>query len=107
MASIAGVACAGAKISEPRPATVFFQLDAPLCSSIIPVEFHIDDAVVGKDTFVVHLANEHTKSRGFTTTAGQHKLGGGTFGTQKGWPDMTVSLRAGETFTDTLHFYCS
>jgi len=98
--------CAGSTSIDPR-STVFFKLDAPLCSSVIPVQFHIDDALVGQDTFVVHLANEHTKSRGFVTTAGRHKLGGGIFGSQNGWFDTTVTLRAGETFTDTLHFYCS
>jgi hypothetical protein len=101
------LACSGANTVTDQRATVFFQLDAPLCSSIIPVQFHIDDALVGKDTFVVHLANEHTKSRAFVTTAGQHKLGGGIFGSPNGWFDTTVTLRAGETFTDTLHFYCS
>lgn len=100
-------ACSGAHTGIDPRATVFFQLDAPLCSSIIPVQFNIDDALVGKDTFVVHLANEHTKSRAFVTTAGQHKLGVGVFGSPNGWSDTTVTLRAGETFTDTLHFYCS
>ena len=100
------VGCASATNMEPR-ATVAFQLDAPLCSSVIPVKFAIDDVIVGADTFRVHLANEHTRSSAFTTTTGPHKLGGGIPGSPNGWFDTTVTLRAGQAFTDTLHFYCS
>ena len=107
IALCAVVACAGASTGMDARATVYFQLDAPFCSSITPVQFNIDDVLVGKDTFVVHLANEHTKSRGFVTGAGQHKLSGGVYGSPNGWFDTTVTLRAGQSFTDTLNFYCS
>lgn len=87
-------------------ATVYFELDAPLCSSVIPVEFSIDGVRAGADTFVTVSAIEHTKSRAFPLPAGSHTLGARTdFGYV--WPDTTVNLAAGEVFTASLPFYCS
>lgn len=40
--------------SEPDP-VVYFELDAPLCSSVIPVQFQVDGSEVGVDTFRVNL----------------------------------------------------
>jgi hypothetical protein len=48
VALAAFVAC-GANPTGPRP-TVSFLIDAPLCSSRIPVELRIDGVLVGVDT---------------------------------------------------------
>ena len=95
-------------IAEPvaREATVYYAIDAPLCSSRIPVQFSIDSVQVGTDTFVVNLAPEHTRSRGFMTTVGPHTLSARVVGGYI-WPDQPVTLSAGEVFTDSLPFYCS
>jgi hypothetical protein len=94
-----------AACTDPAPAAVDFLIDAPLCSSRIPVEFSIDGRVVGTDTFLVHLAPEHIRSRVFTASPGQHTLHAAT--NLYAWPDKTVTLTDGQSVTDTLPFYCS
>jgi hypothetical protein len=89
----------------PDP-TVSFLIDAPLCSSTIPVQFSIDGALVGTDTFVVHYGPEHLMSRAFATAAGQHTLSARTLNGYL-WPDKTVTVGAGQAVVDTLPFYCS
>jgi hypothetical protein len=99
-------AVAACTIVDPAPGgTVDFLIDAPLCSSRIPMEFSIDGTIVGTDTFLVHLAPEHVRSRAFATSPGNHTLHvrGGLFV----WPDKTVTLTDGQSMTDTLPFYCS
>ena len=104
LAAVSGLtACS---IVDPAPGvTVDFLIDAPLCSSRIPVEFAIDGAVVGTDTFLVHLTPSHTRSRVFAASAGRHTLHAAT--NLYAWPDKTVTLSDGESVTDTLPFYCS
>jgi hypothetical protein len=99
------LACSGADSVAAR-ATVFFAIDAPLCSSIIPVVFLIDNEEVGTDTFVVNLGSPHLTSRGFEISAGQHTLSARV---SNGfvWPDQRVNLVRGQTFTHMLPFYCS
>ena len=93
-------------IVDPAPgAAVDFLLDAPLCSSRIPVEFSIDGTVVGTDTFFVHLAPEHIRSHLFGASPGRHTLHAAT--NLYAWPDKTVTLSDGQSVTDTLPFYCS
>ena len=92
--------------SEAPGATVFYTIDAPLCSSRFPVQFSIDSALVGTDTFVVNIIPEHTTSRGFVTTVGPHRLSARVVGGYS-WPDREVTLTAGGAFTDSLPFYCS
>jgi hypothetical protein len=99
------VACASAT-DVATPATVTFVIDAPLCSSVIPVQFSIDGHVVGIDTFRVALANPHTSSREFTTPAGSHTLSAQTVAGYV-WPAKDVTLGAGQAVTDSLPFYCS
>jgi hypothetical protein len=102
----AGVtACARSTTASAPPATVYFQLDAPLCSSIIPVVFSIDRTDVGTDTFRVHLANEHVISRGFDVTPGTHLLGARM--AQYRWPDSSATVSAGQQLTRSLPLYCS
>ena len=98
-------ACDGAEPVAP-PATVRYVMDAPLCSSILPVEFFLDGIRVGTDTFVVGIFPEHLVSRGFETTPGQHILGASVVGGFV-WPDTVVTLVASEVFLDSLPFYCS
>ncbi len=86
--------------------TVVFVLDAPLCSSVIPVEFLIDSVMVGSDTFQVHISPSDTTSPTFRTTAGTHTLGARVVNGFV-WPDTTVSIAPGEAFTLLLPFYCS
>ncbi len=87
-------------------ATVSFVLDAPLCSSTLPVQFFIDSSQAGTDTFYVGLTPAHTISRGFGVPPGQHAIGARVVAGFV-WPDTLVTLAAGEFFADTLHFYCS
>jgi hypothetical protein len=89
----------------PDP-TVSFMIDAPQCSSTIPVQVSIDSVLVGTDTFVVHYGPEHLMSRAFATSAGQHRLSARTFNGYT-WPDKTVTIGAGQAVVDTLPFYCS
>ena len=89
----------------PLP-TVQFAIDAPLCSSRIPVQFSIDALDVGADTFSVNLSPEHTTSRAFVATVGQHTLAAHVVNGYM-WPDKVVILAAGDVYTDTLPFYCS
>lgn len=89
------------------PATVYFVIDAPLCSSVIPVEFFIDDALVGTDTFRVNLFPEHLMSAGFEISGGSHTLGARVTANGYLWPDTTVNVPAGEVFENSLPFYCS
>jgi hypothetical protein len=98
-------ACNGADVAAPS-ATVHFVLDAPLCSSIIPVQFSIDGLEVGVDTFRVDIPSPHTTSRAFAVSLGAHTLSART-GAGYAWPDKAVSLAAGQAFADSLSFYCS
>ena len=90
----------------PDP-TVSFMIDAPLCSSRIPVELSIDGALVGTDTFVVNLGTEHLRSRAFATSAGQHTLSARVTFNGYTWPEKKVTIGAGQAVVDTLPFYCS
>ena len=92
--------------AAPRAAIVYFVIDAPLCSSAIPVQFFIDHAPVGTDTFIVNLAPAHTRSAGFETTEGLHVLGARVVSGYV-WPDTTVSAAEGQALERSLPFYCS
>ena len=99
-------ALAACTIVDPAPGgTVDFLIDAPLCSSRIPVQFSIDGTIVGTDTFIVHLANEHLRSHAFTALAGSHTLRAAT--NLYAWPEKSVTIADGQSATDTLPFYCS
>lgn len=102
------LACRGTE-PAPRPATLYFSLDAPFCGMALPVEFYVDSLLVGSDTFRVNLAPNHTTSRGFVAAAGTHRLGArAAIGVgYYVWPDTVVSLGAGLTYTRSLPFYCS
>jgi hypothetical protein len=92
---------------EPNDeAAIRFQLDAPLCSSQLPVEFRIDGTLVGTDTFRVHLAPDHILSRAYPVSPGEHLLAAAIPGGFV-WPDTVVDVRPGHTFTRSLPFYCS
>ena len=105
------IAAVGACMTtEPatHTAQVHFVLDAPLCSSTIPVSFSIDGAVVGVDTFRVHYPPNHTESRTFSVTLGAHVLGARTFGAfSYAWRDTVVIASSRAITTDSLPFYCS
>ncbi len=103
--AIAFLAACGTDPAAP-PATVSFLLDAPLCSSSLPVQFSIDAVVVGTDTFRVHLPPDHVASAGFAVGAGTHTLGARVIGGLV-WPDTTVTLAPAQAFTRSLPFYCS
>jgi hypothetical protein len=99
-------ACKATEPAAQKPATVRFVLDAPLCSSSLPVQFFIDSVMVGADVFRVHLAPDHTVSSDFGTTAGRHVLDARVVGGYV-WPSTVVALAPGGVFADTLPFYCS
>jgi hypothetical protein len=89
------------------PPLVDFQIDAPLCSSTIPVSLRIDGAEVGVDTFRVNVAPERRRSRPFETSVGNHTLAvfrpSGTLVQE----DSTVALKAGDSYRFIFGFYCS
>jgi hypothetical protein len=98
-------ACRSAAIVTPSP-TVSFVFAPQACSSIVPVQFFIDGLQVATDTFRVGVTGgDHLASRGIATSPGRHVLGART--DRFTWPDMTVTLAAGQAFTDSLPFYCS
>ena len=102
-------ACSRAGVTAPH-GTVQFVLVAPLCSSVIPVQFSIDGVRVGADTFRVNVSGPHTTSRGFSAPVGAHTLGAQVTGSFAGgyvWPAATVTVSAGQTAADSLSFYCS
>lgn len=111
LAALAAAGMLACRATEPArgPATVYFSLDAPFCGLAMPVEFYVDSLLVGTDTFRIHLAPDHTTSRGFVAASGTHRLGARAV-VGPGyyvWPDTVVSLGAGLTFTRSLPFYCS
>lgn len=94
-----------ASTTSPR-ATVSFAIDAPLCSSVLPVEFSIDGQRVGTDTFRVAVSNAHTTSRAFSVSPGRHLLGAHVINGFV-WPDSSVAVSAGTAVYFSLPFYCS
>ena len=110
LGAIALSACGSTAVVGPS-ATVDFVAVAPLCSSVLPVEFTIDGRVAGTDTFRIALPNPHTRSRDFAVSPGSHVLGArvvdGGFGSGYVWPDTTVTAMAAAAFADSLPFYCS
>lgn len=106
--TIAGAALAAACGSDPISpnATVRFVLDAPFCSSRLPVQFFIDAQLVATDTFAVNFGPAHTVSALFSTKSGVHSIGARVVNGFI-WPDKTITLTPGQAFNDTLPFYCS
>ncbi len=105
--AVGALVLAGCQDDPQAPGTtVVFVLDAPLCSSSLPVEFLIDGTVAGSDTFRIHLPPDDTISPVFRTSAGAHVLGARVIGGFV-WPDTTVTLAPGASITRTLPFYCS
>ena len=82
-------------------------MDAPFCSGIFPVHLLIDAGEVGFDTLSVNYPGRtHTVTAAFATATGHHVLSARTnFGYV--FPDKGVDLVSGQTFTDSLPFYCS
>ena len=111
MALGAVIACRSTDAVQPQ-ATLFFSLDAPLCSSVLPVRFFVDSLQVGTDTFRVNFAPNRTISRSFALAPGTHVVGaqvglGGGYYPWPDTPDTLVTLRAGTTLVRVLPFYCS
>lgn len=105
------VACSGGATAAAH-ATVRFYFDAPFCGLKLPVVFSIDHVQVGTDTFAVNAGvTTHLTSSGFPVVAGPHTIGAyallGSAAYRYTWPDTQVTLAAGQTFTDSLPFYCS
>ena len=105
LAMVIGLAACD-KLTAPETATLYYVLDAPLCSSQLHVQFRVDDVLIGEDTFRVNLAPNHTKSAPFTIPAGTHTVSARVVGGFV-WPDSLVAMPAGATINDTLPFYCS
>jgi hypothetical protein len=104
-AAVACVACHSSAILE-QPATVNFVLVAPGCSSVLPVEFSLDNRLVGVDTFRVAVAAPRTVSRAFEVSPGQHVLGAQVVGGYV-WASRVVVIAPGTAVSDSLPFYCS
>lgn len=98
-------ACSDALTVAPS-ASVRFVIDAPLCSSIIPVQLSIDNVLVGADTFRVAVTSVHLTTRAFLVAPGAHTLGARVPGGYT-WSDRTVMFAAGDALSDSLPFYCS
>ena len=98
--------CASSTASTPR-ATVDFLLQPHACSSVLAVQFTIDNVQVGTDTFKVAVAgDDHLRSRAFTTSVGAHTLSARVMGGYV-WADKQVTVASGDAVTDTLPFSCS
>jgi hypothetical protein len=103
--AIGAVACQSGAVAAPSP-VVTFAFAPRACSSVVPVQFLIDGLQVGTDTFRVAVAGgDHLTSRGFATSPGQHVLSART--ATYAWAETTVTLFAGQAYTDSLPFYCS
>lgn len=98
-------ACSSTEAPQPTGA-VNFVLVAPLCSSVLPVSLSIDGQAVATDTFRVAVSNPHTVSRDFPVTPGRHVLGAHVIGGYV-WADLTATVTAVATTSDSLPFYCS
>lgn len=106
LAAIAAIAACGADSTGASP-SVYYTLYAPLCSSHLNVILSIDNAVVATDSFVVGTpANDRTTLGPYVTTAGAHKVDARVVGGFT-WPTQSVTISAGQAYTDTLNFYCS
>jgi hypothetical protein len=86
--------------TAPKSAAVRFKLDATFCGPLT-FKFAIDHDSVGQEM----LSNGQT-SKAYPTSAGSHSIAtlfpnGGTY------RDTTVMLAGGQTYTDTIAFYCS
>jgi hypothetical protein len=108
---VVGIAACGGAPTEPRP-TVSFTIDAPFCGGPrLLVQFSIDSVIIGTDSLNLFTASRPGNlSQPFTTTVGTHTLGArviGSFLNNYSWPEKKVKLSAGQTFTDSLPFYCS
>jgi len=98
--------CAGTTASTPR-ATVDFLLQPHACSSVLPVQFAVDNIQIGADTFKVAVAGgDHLKSRTFTVSIGTHTVSARVTGGYV-WADKQVTVAPGDAVTDTLPFSCS
>jgi hypothetical protein len=105
LGTIGFVACKSATIPAPA-ASVSFAFAPRACSSVVPVHFAIDGIEVGVDTFNVAVGGgNHLMSRAYSTSPGQHSLSAHT--DRYIWSATTVGLGPGQTFTDSLPFYCS
>jgi hypothetical protein len=93
-------------VGSDRPAAVKFVLVAPLCSSVLPVEFFVDSGSVGVDTFRVNVSEPHVVSREFAVSPGSRTLEARVVGGYA-WPPDTVSILPGSVYADSLAFYCS
>jgi hypothetical protein len=101
--------CCGAchnPVDSDRPAAIRFVLVAPLCSSVMPVEFFVDAQSVGVDTFRVNVSEPHIASRDFAVLPGTRTLEAQVVGGYV-WPPDTVSILPGSVYADSLAFYCS
>lgn len=103
-------------VGVPLPlGTVRFQLDAPLCSSVLPLRFLVDGRVVSSDTFVVGFGDRPLRTtHDVQMTATAHDLSVQLFrpvlndyGAVDGLATQHVNVPAGGLVVDTLHFYCS
>lgn len=108
IAALTAISC-GLFDPAPKPTTVQFVLDAPLCSSIIPVRLSIDKAIVAIDTFYT-LGVRREESARFPVSPGPHGLSAQvitSIGTGFVWPETLVTVQAGQAYRHSLPFYCS
>jgi hypothetical protein len=109
MRTVLAVLCCSAchnPVGADRPAAVKFVLVAPLCSSVLPVEFFVDSQSVGVDTFRVNVSEPHIASRDFAVLPGSRTLEARVVGGYV-WPPDSVSILPGSVYADSLAFYCS
>ena len=86
--------------TAPKVAKVQWKLDSPLCGSLT-FRFAIDHV----DVDSIQLYHDHT-SPAYSTSAGTHAVTT-LFPNGIVFRDTTVTLKAGETYTDVVEFYCS
>lgn len=88
------------------PPSVRYVIDAPFCGGKFPMQFFIDNAQIGVDTFAVNTTPLHLTSKDFETTVGPHTIGA-RLASGYVWPNRSVNLAPGQVYTDSLPFYCS
>ena len=101
--TIALLALAGCRAVTPDSARIYYRTNAPFCGYLI-VEKVIDGALVARDTMF-----SDSLSAAYPVTPGTHVIGARavSFRNAIPFPDTTVTLEAGASFTDVLPFYCS
>ena len=104
-ATVAAFSCSLNETPPIQPTTVQFVLEAPLCSSVLPVQLSIDKVIVAVDTFVTY-GPPRIESDVFPVTVGPHSISARVVNGFV-WPETLITLQQSEQYRHPLPFYCS